>query len=131
MTDEKEPDLEGYCDEIVSIKRIPSMNKHPPQIAWGAEYRKWPIGKRLSYAERLASSMNHAADVLQQERKALSDICKQMEQQIKAHIQRYAEQGALMTRQVNKANEEKQELYQESEILHARIRELENVGDHS
>jgi hypothetical protein len=37
-------------------------------IAWGQDYQKWDVGKRLEYAESLASALNDACDLIQKER---------------------------------------------------------------
>jgi septal ring factor EnvC (AmiA/AmiB activator) len=128
-----EPDGLG---QLKSIKRLPGMKKHAPPIAWGDEYKKWPIEKRLKYAEKLASAMNHAADILQTERNGLVKIAKAQEEKLKLNQKQYLEQGDFFHQQVQQHNTEKQQLYQqivtltsENNKLKKRVAQLERRID--
>lgn len=114
------PDLppDGLGD-LQKIERIRNFQRMAPQIRWGDDYRSWPIEKRLRYAENLASSMNHAADLLQKERNALLKTAMHQEAQLKMAVQRYDEQGDLMRRELGRADAEKQDLYRQIVALQA------------
>lgn len=43
-------------------------NNKVKQIAWGDEFNNWTMERQLSYAKKLASAMNEAADEMQQDR---------------------------------------------------------------
>lgn len=124
------------------IKRLPQMQRHAPKIKWGDVYlglefdkekgRRWNDKDRLKYAEALASSMNHAADILQQERNKLFGVVEHLETQIKENVKAYVGQGDLMHKELGNADVEKQELYQlivdlkqKVKAQAKRIRELE------
>lgn len=38
------------------------------QIAWGDEFKAWPVEKQIDYAKKLASAMNEAAREMQKDR---------------------------------------------------------------
>jgi hypothetical protein len=119
------PDLEapdGPMGDIVSVKRIPGMKKIAPKIQWGKEYRSWPIKKRLKFAERLADTMNHAADVIQGERDKLLVILKEKEEKLKASIKQYLAQGEMIHNKLAEADAEKQELYKQIVDLNKKVK---------
>jgi hypothetical protein len=126
-----------YPDTIVpfappgfaKLQPINGMRCIAPKISWGGEYDAWPIEKRLRYAERLASAMNHAADLLQQERNKLLEIAQHHEVQLKAAIHRYNEASDLLQRQVTLHNAEEQKLHRTIVELQGRIRALEKAND--
>lgn len=115
-----EPDTLG---NLKSIKRLPAMKNVAPKIQWGIVYLDWPIKKRLKYAEKLAASMNHAADVLQQERNKLVKIALQQEEQLKANIKTYAKQGEIIHQELVNTDAEKQKLYQKIVILSRKVKQ--------
>ena len=126
------PDLKPDGLGEVDIQLLPELNKKAPKITWGDAYLAWPVEKRLEFAEKLASTMNHAADMLQKERNALIDIAKKQELLIADHVRKYDAQSEMIQLQMVRANEEKQELYvqlddtmKEKKALMLRIRELE------
>lgn len=139
MIDEgtKYPDLEadglGDLKEIRRINGIEVESKIP-QIRWGRDYRSWPIEKRLRYAERLASAMNHAADVLQTDRNSLLAKNAALEAKVILLEKMVAGQGATMHHELGLQDAEKQALYkqivqQTSDLKAARkrIQELERA----
>jgi len=112
MEDNHYPDIQpDGLGDLKEIKRLPAMAKNQPKIAWGEEYQSWPIEKRLHYAERLAASMNNAADVMQKERNELLELCKRQEAQLKDNSVQYHELGDLMNVELAKMDAEKQLLY--------------------
>lgn len=102
-----EPDGLG---ELKSIKRIPGMLKHAPTIRWGDDYHAKPVEERLKYAEKLASSMNHAADILQTERNKVIEVAHIQEEQIRQLQRQVTQQNELTQQIVARANTEKQQL---------------------
>jgi hypothetical protein len=99
--------------DLKKIARLPGMKAVAPNIAWGNEYKSWSLRKRLRYAERVAASMNHAADILQQERNDLIEVAKNQERQLKHATLSYTQQGDTMHTELGNADAEKQELYKE------------------
>jgi len=96
--------------DLKSIKRHPQMKIVAPTIKWGKDYKKWPIEKRLRYAERLASTMNHAADVLQTERNEQNVTIATLEKQLAQQETAGTTTHEMMRGQLGRDNEEKQKL---------------------
>lgn len=125
MSEDKVPDLtsfEGQGD-VKKVERVPTKKVH--MIAWGEEYKSWPVERRLEFAEKLASSMNHAADLLQQERNELLKIARAQDEQLKANSKSFAGQGQLIHKELAAADAEKQTLYQEIVDLKQQIKNLQ------
>jgi hypothetical protein len=123
------PDTLG---DLKSIKRIPGMAVVPKSIQWGDDYQSWPVEKRLRYAERLAATMNNAADVLQKDRNLLNEQIKEKEALLKQAAAVGASTHEMMSGQLARDNAEKQELMTrvveltaENKALRGRLRALE------
>ena len=128
---QKEKDLvvgvppEGF-KELKPIKDMAKMGT-AKRIKWGEEYREWPIGKQLGYAQRLAASMNHAADVMQKERNALLVIARHQEEQLKQAALRATERDGFMQTEFSRMDAEKQALMQtiiEKQDMIKKLRQL-------
>lgn len=114
MSDTHYPDsLPDGLGDLKSIKRISGMKNIAPKIRWGEGHKKKSLRERLKYAEALASSMNHAADVLQTERNGLIKICKQQEKQIKQSKKNYSILVESTNKELESQNSERQKLYVE------------------
>jgi len=125
--DNKYPDLPpppNGLGDLKEIKPIRGIRERAPQIRWGNEYMAWPIEKRLDYAEKLASSMNHAADILQQERAKMLVLIQNQEAQLKSNAVAYGNQGQLMHKELTSADAAKQKLLQENLDLKAQVKTL-------
>lgn len=108
----KEPNLivENPPDGFKKLAPIQGLKRRAPKIKWGQEYLKWKPSKRIRYLEELASTMNHAADVLQQEKIKILKVFNHQEKQIVAANNRYEEQTNLLNKQLASFNAQKQEL---------------------
>jgi len=126
MTDEKSyPDFEALpFGGMRKIERLPRMERTPPDISWGREFESWPERMQLSYAKRLASTMNHAADILQGERNALIEVCERQERQIVSLREQLEHQNSMTHAQLQRVGAEKQPLYQQIVDQKAKIRAL-------
>lgn len=79
-------------------------------IKWGKDYNKWDLEKRLDYAEALASSMNDACRLIQDERNKWLVKAKDLERELE---QAQIQVNNHLTNNINaitKANSDKQEL---------------------
>lgn len=120
------PDAEPSTLGDPLVKSMRRMGGGPvPQILWGDEYKSWPMDRRLSYAEKLASSMNHAADLLQVERDRLVELLRRKDDQMKGLFVKLERQGELIQKELEKANAEKQELYSEIGKLRDALRKCQ------
>ena len=82
-----------------------------PKIKWGDEYKSWSMKDQLSYAERVASSMNEAADLLQKERNELAKLLTEKEHKLVSSIKEINDLKRVVEQQITTSNEEKQELF--------------------
>lgn len=135
--DGKYPDLvvphapEGFK----TLKRLPGMSRIAPCIAWGSEYTSWSMRKRLRYAQRLAETMNHAADVIQTERNNLLQILKAKERQLVQAAEANEATSQLLQRQVEDFNKQREEMNQDIVTLDRKVkaqaREIKKLKDGS
>lgn len=104
------------------IKLLPSQQNPPPQIRWGEQYQNMPIDKQLRRAQKVASAMNHAADIAQQRVQELIDIANHQERQLDQNKVDFAKQRELLTQMMTQNNAEKQARLQEMQLLKAELR---------
>lgn len=107
-------------EDIVSLR--------PPQIRWGEQYLSRSDEGKIEYLEKLASTMNHAAAVIQDERNQLNELCDKKEKQIESMKVAIDQNNEMIQQQVTKMNSERQLYNQAIAELKAKIRSLEN-GD--
>lgn len=107
-----DPDTMGDT-EVSKLERLPGMKDFAPKIRWGDEYKSWPIEQRLKFAERLADSMNHAADVLQQERNVISMKANMIRRENERLKEAVATNGSVMNHELALQDTERQKLYQQ------------------
>lgn len=94
-------------------------------ISWGKDYMNWELDKRLEFAEALASAMNEAADLMQNERNIAMEEAVKLQKQLES-----AQQNLDIVRNTNiKAitdfNSEKQQMAKRIKELEANVRSLE------
>jgi exonuclease VII small subunit len=134
----KEPDLVADPPKgFKKLKPINGMKPKPPNINWGFEFENWKTARQLRYLKKLACAMNHAADLLQQERDELNRILFKKEQIIKDIYKKYADQTDLLNAELSTFNKNKQELLErvqnldrQNAVLRKTIEDLENGSKH-
>ncbi len=109
--------------------RVP-VDSNPPMINWGRLYREWTDDKKITYLEKLASSMNHAAHLIQTERNQLGDLCEKKEKQIKSLKIALDQNNSMIQGEITKMNADRQEYHKAIATLKHDLRSLEH-GDHS
>ena len=108
-------------------KLDPELVKHkPPTISWGDKYKMWDDTKKIKYLEKLASSMNHAAFLIQNERDELNVLCENKEKMIIAMSSNLDGNNGMIQHQMMKLNEERQLWNKSAAEMKAKIRELES-----
>ncbi len=122
----KEPDL--IVDGFHRLERRYLSDK-PPKIKWGVRYQAWPDREKISYLEKLAATMNHAAFLVQGERDQFGALCEKKEAQIVAMKKALDENNNMIQSEITRQNKEKQELLAVIAKLNARVRELERGGN--
>jgi len=79
-----------------------------PKIAWGKIYQSSSNEEKIEYLEKLASTMNHAASLIQDERNQLNKLCELKEQQIEKLKEAMDANNNMLQSEVAKINEERQ-----------------------
>lgn len=119
---------EGHVDQIAEgFKRLdPScLFKNPPKIKWGEKYKLWGHKRKIDYLEKLATSMNHAASLMQDERNKLNDLMILKEKQLINMNESVRKNNEMIQQQITLINEERQSFNIAAADMKARIRELE------
>ena len=80
----------------------------PPKILWGRIYEASSNEEKIEYLEKLASTMNHAASLIQDERNQLNKLCELKEQQIEKLKEAMDQNNGMLQSEVAKINEERQ-----------------------
>jgi len=119
------PDPLNPPDGYKKLDCIENRLKYPPKIAWGLIYQSWSDEKKIDFLEKFGASMNHAADLLQNERNALLRTCDNQEKQIIAMAKAEALNRDLLQRQITEHNTQMQELNKTVVSLHQKVREQE------
>lgn len=100
------------------------VSNRPPKIKWGELYKQFSDKEKIEYLQKIASTMNHAAYLIQEERNGLlKSIDKKEEQLIK--MKKTIDQNMEMLQiEITKINEERQEVNKKVAKLNAEIRRL-------
>ncbi len=102
------------------------ITKRPPKIVWSKEFRDQEIQVQLTYMEKLANTMNHAASLIQDERNSLNELMTKKEAQLVSMSKQLLANNELVQSEVARMNAQKQGFHAEVSRLNTRIRELEN-----
>lgn len=89
-----------------------------PQIDFGCEFEDWDDARKIRYLKKLSSAMNHATDLIQQERDSLLNECNTMKLSIENADKALSIQKSIVHKAITEYNAEKQNLI-------SRIQELE------
>lgn len=117
MTDKNESDFVGDNFERYS--------KNAPRIDIGGEFDKRSDKDKIEYLIKLASSLNHAAQLIQKERNELNDLLFSKEAQLTAAYEKITAGQMMIHKQLVRVNEEKQKLLDENQALYNEIMQLE------
>ena len=79
-------------------------------ISWGDDYKEWDIKNQLEYAEALASAMNEACEVIQNERDEWKEKCDSLTKTLEAAQDAIDNQRNNNINSITKANADKQEM---------------------
>ena len=139
MSVRKFPGIDTYPDlgppEVLplgfaKIKFLPGQQNPPPNIMWGEYFdpespKCQPIEAQLIRVKKVASAMNHAAEVAQRRVSEMIDIANHQEEQLQQWQVRYDLVVENHGQLVAAMNAEKQERLAEMQALKARVRALE------
>ena len=102
------------------------IEKRPPKISWGMLYQEKSEEEKVKYLEKLASSMNHAARLIQDERDQLMELCALKEGQLTQMAEAVQINNEMLQQEVIRMNEQRQFYNAEVMRLNAEIKELKN-----
>ena len=102
-----------------------------PKITWGRIYQSSSNEEKIDYLEKLASTMNHAASLIQDERNQLNKLCELKEQQIEKLKEAMDANNNMLQSEVAKINEERQKFNEskaglKGQALKARLKSLQS-----
>lgn len=99
------------------------LEPNAPKIAWGEKYKKMTHHDQVRYLKNIASAMNHAAYLIQNERNDMIDLCRKQEEQIKIQQEAVDQNNLMLTTEITKMNELKQKYNAEIARLNQVIRD--------
>jgi hypothetical protein len=88
------------------------IEKRPPKINWGELYKKFNDSEKIAYLEKLASTMNHAAYLIQEERNELGKLCELKENQIQQLKKAMEQNNEMLTSEITRMNSDRQRFNQ-------------------
>ncbi len=103
------------------------ISRTPPRIAWGEGYKMMTDAQKIDYLEKLASTMNHAAFLIQNERNDLVKLYDNKERKVEAMSKALDANNSMMQQQITKMNADKQEYFKSIARLNETVREYENA----
>jgi len=101
------------------------ITDRPPKIQWGMLYKNFNSTEKIEYLEKLASSMNHAAYLIQEERNSLLKLCDMKDKQVNAMKVAMQQNMDMLQSEITKMNDDKRQSNKAVADLNKRIRELE------
>lgn len=120
--DYKNLEFEGNADGVSKLETLREELPDVSEIRWGRKFEDWSDYKKIDYLKELASSLNHAAELLQNERNELLQLLRRKEDMIISLNERLEDQGVMLHRELQKAGAEKQELMQRVVELDRRVK---------
>ena len=121
-------------DNVIPIKEKLSFNdifdqNTVKQIAWGEEFKAWPIERQLNYAKKLASAMNEAASKMQEDRDRLLEVTEKARIDAKQSFEAMKIAKETMIQSITEHNAEKAQLNDMIMKLQAEVRAKDAVID--
>lgn len=103
---------------MIKVEKLKMPDTPAPQIDFGQDFEDFDDARKIRYLKKLSSAMNHAADVIQQERNQLLKDMAVALKSVENADQAVAIQKDIVVRAITAHNSEKQDLIK-------RIQELE------
>ena len=98
------------------------IEQHPPMIDWGQLVRQMGSKEQIRYYQRIASAMNHAAYLIQNERNELQTLCMKKENQLKSMDAAVRANNLMLQSEVSRMNTDRQEMLKTIARLKAELR---------
>ena len=120
--------LEVEVEDGISLEEaleVVEFEGRPPMISLGLDFKDQPAEDRARYLHALASTMNHAADLLQKERNALLEVVEQHKTLAKNAENQITIQKTINQNLMDTLNEQTQGQARKAAIYEEKIRNLE------
>jgi len=121
LADNMQNDLKAAGFEKLDPKII---DNKPPRIKWGELYKRFNDAEKIEYLEKLASTMNNAAYLIQGERDELDALCRLKEDQIIKLSDSAQANNGMVQSEIMKMNEERQLFNSHVADLNKQIKDL-------
>jgi len=102
------------------------LERNAPKIQWGGLWKQRSHEDQIKYLQNLASTMNHAAWLIQEERNQLITICETKDAQLKTLQVSIEQNNDMLQTELVKMNERGHVYKKEIARLNIVIRELES-----
>lgn len=96
-------------------------------IKYGEEFEAWPDSRKINYLKKLASSMNHAADLMQQERNEIAEEIKVIKEQMDNAEKNLAIQKGIVLKVITDGNVANQDHINRIQLLERKLREKDET----
>ena len=93
------------------------ISTHAPKIKWGLKYQGFTDKEKIKYLEKLASTMNHAAHLIQEERNELLILNAKQEQMLIAIGEAMEANNDMLHSEIIKVNDERKEMNEQGQKL--------------
>lgn len=103
------------------------IEARPPKITWGLQFQRMSTDEKMSYLEKLALTMNHAAYLIQEERNKLGRLCELKEKQIISLNTALRQNSQMIQEMTTRHNEEQQGANKRIAELNAEVKRLRNA----
>lgn len=103
---------------------LPKDPGRAPQINWGKDFEDFDSVKKIIYLKKLCSALNHATDLIQNERNQLLKDAKVLNQLVENADNAVAIQKSIVLKAITDHNAEKQELIRVVKELETKVRDL-------
>lgn len=123
---EKDTDDMGV-ENLPELKKLDVTIPKVKMIQFGDEFEEWTNPKKIVYLKRLASTMNQAADILQQERNKLLVEVESLKKQLENAESNVTQHKTIMINAVTQYNDERQNLSREIQELQVRVKAQDKV----
>lgn len=97
------------------------------RLQFGEKFYEWDTGQQIEYLIKLASSMNHAADMIQRERDNLMQKHEQLFRTLESCEKNLDTQKQININMITSANAKEQKYIKDIQILQSRVRAQDAV----
>jgi len=117
-------EIKRIKEEDLHLPKAPAM---APQIDWGKDFLDWDAEQQNRYLRRLCSALNHATELIQNERNEALQECHRMSAAVDNADKAVAIQKAIVLKAITDHNEQKQDFIARIQELESQVRIQDNL----